>query len=210
MTVDNGGAPCVQNELLSLAICKPIVRRVAPEESVIIGFAGDGLDSKGYRDNCVVYAAVITKKLEHGSYYTDPGYTERRDCIYERNGHFQRRSDALYHPRPRDIVHDLGEPPAYGDANVLLSEGEVNFRYFRNRCPVLYKDEFLRVKEEVENLTRGHRVNHDPALYAELVRLKERLWKFESPLSSTPIASAPGGDCNCDDDDEDAIECGGC
>ncbi len=40
MTVDDGGAPCVQDGLLTLAICKPTVRRVAPEGSVIIAFAG--------------------------------------------------------------------------------------------------------------------------------------------------------------------------
>lgn len=29
MIADDGGAPCVANELLSLAICKPIIRAVA-------------------------------------------------------------------------------------------------------------------------------------------------------------------------------------
>ena len=31
MTVDDGGAPCVQDRMLTLAICKPTIRRVAPE-----------------------------------------------------------------------------------------------------------------------------------------------------------------------------------
>ena len=41
MTVDNGSAPCVQDGVLTLAICKQTIRRVAPEGSVIIAFAGD-------------------------------------------------------------------------------------------------------------------------------------------------------------------------
>ncbi len=39
MTVDDGGAPCVQDGVLTLAICKPTIRRVAPEGSFSIGFA---------------------------------------------------------------------------------------------------------------------------------------------------------------------------
>ena len=29
LTTDNGGAPCVQDNLLSLAICKPMIRMAA-------------------------------------------------------------------------------------------------------------------------------------------------------------------------------------
>ena len=43
LTVDNGGAPCVVSGRLSLAICKPIIRKVALEGSWIFGFAADSL-----------------------------------------------------------------------------------------------------------------------------------------------------------------------
>ncbi|SFN54073.1 Nmad2 family putative nucleotide modification protein [Dokdonella immobilis] len=37
LTNDDGGAPCVEDELLSLCICKPRIRSVAIEGDVLIG-----------------------------------------------------------------------------------------------------------------------------------------------------------------------------
>jgi Nucleotide modification associated domain 2 len=48
MTVDNGGAPCVQDRILSLAICKPRIRSSAlkeAEEAILLGFAAKQLRS---------------------------------------------------------------------------------------------------------------------------------------------------------------------
>ena len=104
------------------------------------------------------------------------------------------------------LEHDLGAPPHYGNATVLLSEGVENFRYFGSPCPVQHKKMFPRLRDEIERLRRGHRVNHDLKLYAELVCLKEQLWKVHSPIASTPIPSQPDGRCDCQDD---AVECGG-
>lgn len=59
LTSDNGGAPCICDGTLSLAICKPRIRSVASEGSVLLGFAGNRL----YHGNCIVYVARITKKV---------------------------------------------------------------------------------------------------------------------------------------------------
>jgi Nucleotide modification associated domain 2 len=37
LTADNGGAPCVRYGLLSLAICKPMIRKTAKEGDLIFG-----------------------------------------------------------------------------------------------------------------------------------------------------------------------------
>jgi Nucleotide modification associated domain 2 len=34
LTVDDGGAPCVQDEVLSLAICKPFIRSTAQQDNM--------------------------------------------------------------------------------------------------------------------------------------------------------------------------------
>ena len=112
----------------------------------------------------------------------------------------------MFHEGAGHLEHDLGAPPHYGNATVLLSEGVENFRYFGSQCPVQYKKMFPRLGDEIERLRRGHRVNHDLKLYAELVCLKEQLWKVHSPIASTPIPSQPDGRCDCQDD---AVECGG-
>lgn len=98
MTADNGGAPCVQEGLLTLAICEPSIRRVAPEGSVIIGFAGHCLSGDGYEDNSIVYAAVVSRRLADGEYYSRRQYARRPDCIYRRAGkRFARKARAVFH-----------------------------------------------------------------------------------------------------------------
>jgi Nucleotide modification associated domain 2 len=69
LTTDNGGAPCVQNDLLSLAICKPMMRKTATEEGgdLIFGFAANSL----HRNNPLIYVARVTKKLCTGEYFKD-------------------------------------------------------------------------------------------------------------------------------------------
>ena len=58
IVADNGGAPCVRNNLLSLAICKPKIRRTAGKGSFIFGFGG-----KEYKER-LIYIARVTAKLE--------------------------------------------------------------------------------------------------------------------------------------------------
>ena len=43
MTVDDGGAPCLRDGILSLAICKPAIRSAAEPGSLVLGFAGNEL-----------------------------------------------------------------------------------------------------------------------------------------------------------------------
>lgn len=210
MTVDNGAAPCVQNGLLTLAICKPTIRRVAPKGSVIIGFAANSLGSEGYRDNPIVYAAVVSRKLFCGDYYSKREYADRPDCIYKRTrGRLATKAKALFHSKPGHLEHDLGTPPHYQNAAVLLSEGAKNFRYFGKECRFHYKNKkgFHLLTQVVGRLAQGHRVNHDPKLYEELLRLKKQLWKDRSPFSSTPIPGKPDNRCDWDDS---AVECDGC
>lgn len=204
MTVDDGGAPCVQNGLLTLAICKPAIRRVAPEGSVIIAFAGNVMEKDGYKDNCIVYAAVVSRRLDNGNYYSKRRYAHRRDCIYKRRGvRFVLKAKAEFHHGLGNLEHDLGTPPLYANA-VLLSTGPKNYRYFGTKCPVEYKKKFPRIANEIKHLTEGHRVNHDPELYQELLRLKQMLWKARSVSPRPSIPQELVGACSCDDI---AVEC---
>jgi Nucleotide modification associated domain 2 len=55
MTSDSGMAPCVDQGVLSLAICKPSIRRRAQEGDIIFGFGGKALGET------LIYAAKIGK-----------------------------------------------------------------------------------------------------------------------------------------------------
>ena len=72
MIVDNGGAPCVQDGLLSLAICKPQIRSTIDTNDFIIGFGSNVLDNK------LIYIAKITDKLLDGEYYKQEKYYHNR------------------------------------------------------------------------------------------------------------------------------------
>ncbi len=78
LTCDNNGAPCVHEGLLSLAICKPMIRGPAQPEDLIFGFAAKSLR----RDNRLLYVARITDKVLDGGYYVQKQFAVRDDCIY--------------------------------------------------------------------------------------------------------------------------------
>lgn len=171
LTADNNGAPCVDEDakLLSLAICKPMIRSTAQPGDWIFGFAANSL----YRDNRLLYVACVTCKEKNGAYYTAPKYAQRGDCVYEKQGdHFVWREGALHHG-PSHLAHDLGNYPHYDKAHVLLG---TDFRYFGKNGSAEYKSRFPLIKQAVETLGVGHRVKHNKALREQLQELKNWLW----------------------------------
>jgi hypothetical protein len=205
MTSDDGGAPCVRDDWLTLAICKPAIRSVSKRGDVVLGFAGNEL----YRDNCLIYAAKVTDTLDGRDYFSNSRYRTRPDCIYRWDGRrFERKADARFHPSPTSLLHDLGEPPEYGRAHVLLSEGAESFRYFRDKCPAGYKQEFPHLRSLIENLAPGHRVNFEPPLLGELRRFIARVWDAPSAYPETPLPeTARDHECGIADDDVVGVEC---
>jgi hypothetical protein len=181
LIVDNGGAPCIVNGLLSLAICKPMMRCTAEENDIVIGFAGNSL----HADNRLIYVARVTEQVKNGEYYRSGKYKQRPDCIYEwQDGRFEQRQGAVYHGSPGDLVHDLGAHPTYERANTLLSR---EFCYFGASGSDAYKKAFPIVTMAVEALRRGHRVNHGPKLLAEL----EKLVQWSCDLRGPGIQGMP-------------------
>lgn len=184
LTTDNGGAPCIENGLLSLAICKPRMRASAETGDWIFGFAANSL----HRDNRLVYIARVTEKVIGGRYYDVPRFARRGDCIYERRGgRFIWRHRALHHG-PSDLIHDLGESPDYPRANVLLSD---DFRYFGGGGSANYKTLYPRIKKAVEELGRGHRRNHGDELRSQLLALRVQVWKEIRQKVAVKPSSAP-------------------
>lgn len=187
LTVDDGGAPCVENGLLSLSICKPMLRRTAERGDIVIGFAANSL----HADNRLIYVARVNEKLGNGNYYRPGKYSGRADCIYEwRDGRFAQRVGALYHGSAGDLGHDLGQHPNYPRAHTLLSR---EFCYFGASGTDAYKREFPRVSGAVGALGRGHRVHHDARLLAEL----EKLAPWSCDLNRACIQGQPKSGPRC-------------
>ena len=80
--IDNGGAPCVSNGVLSLAICKPRIRKHAKVGDMIVSFAANGMKLKCEKPQ-IVWMAKVTQVVTMKEYYNL--YKERRDCIYDDN-----------------------------------------------------------------------------------------------------------------------------
>jgi hypothetical protein len=119
LTEDNGGAPCVTSDLLSLAICKPMIRKTAKEGDLIFGFGANSLDPDNRLDpyNRLIYVARVTEKLPDGKYYKDPQFAQRADCIYRciyrvEGDSYEWKPGSLHHG-PDHLGHDLGKCPNY-------------------------------------------------------------------------------------------------
>ncbi len=189
VVADIGGAPCVAHDLLSLAICKPKIRKNAEPGSLIFGFGG-----KKYGER-LLYIACVTDKPEPGDYYRERQYSKRADCIYRAvNGTAQRKRNARYHFKTDERRSDVGLH--FENGFVLLS---TDFRYFGANGTTEYKAQFPRIHAMVTKLKRGHRRNHSPALRAELLELKTDVWKqYRRRKLGAPTEEASGLRCNTD------------
>ncbi|RYE01436.1 MAG: hypothetical protein EOP50_02005 [Sphingobacteriales bacterium] len=149
---DDGAAPNPFWGLCTLAICKPVIRRVAQKGDWIIG---TGSMKQGF-ENKVVYAMEVTDTKSLAQYDTfcnrelvekipDIRHSDPRrrlgDCIYD-------FSTGL--PQQRPGVHDAGNVGRdLGGKNVLLSN---NFIYFGS-CPQELPPDLLPIVRQGQ----GHR-----------------------------------------------------
>lgn len=101
---DDGMAPCIDRGLLTLATCKPRIRKTARPGDWVIGFY-----PKPWDPGVVSWAARISDKMEHVAYQGRHG--RRSDAVYAPgpDGRPMRlRED--YHPLQKDMDKDLSAP----------------------------------------------------------------------------------------------------
>lgn len=171
--VDDGGAPCVSRGHLSLAICKPAIRRTADKGDIVFAFGSNNGEDP---PNRLVYIAVVSQVVRGAAYYVAPQYASRPDCIYRRlpSGEFVLRDDARFHTNVDRRPRDLGNPPDYPNACTILSD---DFRYFGASGTDEWKAAAPNLTRLVQNLGEGHRVKLSQELRDELRLLKERVWR---------------------------------
>jgi hypothetical protein len=200
MTTDNGGAPAVWDGVLSLAICKPQIRKSASEGDFVIG-----VGAKTTIGERLIYVAQVTHKLRRGEYFRDPSYYDRPDCVYRWDGEsksFFWDPEKEYHS-DEDIAHDLGlRKNGYPKAQVLMS---TRFSYFGSQGTESYKAKYPRVQTLVERLAQGHRVNYSNPRLQELKSLLSEYLEMSSV--STPTEGRKDGRCNGRDDHHTVFSC---
>src|SRR5258708_3774762 len=103
VTVDDGIAPCPQDGLLTLGVCKPAIRRTAQAGDYLVG-----IGSNDWYPDKLIYIARTDEPIFGPDYYRRNGsHWRRHDCIYEH------LSGASYHwlnPGGRP-VHDPSPIP---------------------------------------------------------------------------------------------------
>lgn len=193
LTHDANGAPCIEGDILTLAICKPMIRATARVGDFLFGFAASSLR----RDNRLVYIARVTGVEVGGDYYEHERYAERPDRVYVRgdDGRFSIRPDAAYHDCGTLLERDVGAFPEYEKARVLVSD---DFRYFgtSSEPPIVDLSAYPAVRRLVHGLGQGHRVNHPPEVSGELRQLRLALWSMHAER----VVGAPSDSSACGPD----------
>lgn len=182
LSYDGGKAPCVMNRLLTLAICKPDIRRVAGEDDWVLGFAPR---EDGWR---LRYAAQLGNPILGRSYYMSPRYRHRRDCIYEwKSSRFELRRNVKFHKTREDLLKDVGsKTDGYKNAIVLPSR---KFWYFgENAKPLSFflPNEGRALRRKLHRLYQKHRVNHTEAVKNDLLSILRRLKRMKGGKLGDP------------------------
>lgn len=107
LAADNGMAPCLQGDVLSLACCKPQIRRSAGSGDWVVGYLPKRM--KHGRPH-VVWAGRVSEVLTLGDYQAR--HPHRHDAIYRRTGHSWEGNEILeplrddYHEDERSRFRD--------------------------------------------------------------------------------------------------------
>ena len=147
LTHDHGVAPCPQGGTITLATCKPVIRRCASVGDWVIGFRPGSMER-----GLVLWAGRVAEKMTHGEYQRR--HPERLDAVYAEspNGTY-RRLVKDYHPTASEMARDLSAP-------VLIFDG-----VYLNGQPEPLPEDLMHIAAS----GRGHRVGGTNARDEELL-----------------------------------------
>ena len=205
-TTDSGIAPCAtpptktHQALLSLAICKPTIRRSAHVGDYIIGLSSTALakSADAYPRNSIIYIAKVDRKIRGEHYHHRDGeadtseFRHRSDRIYAYNKtsrRYRMLPNQTGHTESNNMSRELGklsdnEGKSYKNSWVLLSS---KFRYFGKDVR-----EIPTTLPALLNVGRAHRVYKDTDPEGgELNALVDRLYEYGTAY--TQDASAGEG-----------------
>ena len=78
LVADNGMAPCVEQGILTLCLCKPLIRKSACVGEWVVGFVPKRVNDGRVH---VAWAGRIAKSVSMGDY--EKGFSDRQDAIYK-------------------------------------------------------------------------------------------------------------------------------
>ena len=108
---DTGDAPCAEGGLLTLATCKPNIRRVAKPGDWIAGFHSISTrpQKAGWTPGRLIWIGQVSDAMSPGQY--EFYYNGRQDAAYRRVSETEYvRLRPYYHDDPKSIAKDLRAP----------------------------------------------------------------------------------------------------
>lgn len=213
VTVDDGVAPCPQDGLLTLAICKPAIRRTAMKGAYLIG-----VGSINRYQGKLIYVAQIEEPIPGAEYYRrGSAYRDRWDCIYtltagkyEWRNHGGRR---VHDPAKTggQMKRDVGFCGRQSNAVVLPSR---RFAYFgkdtANHSEKIW-EKFTDIWAFAHPFGQSHLVHHRSDRQNRLEEFCE--WVLTQPWPGFPMMDKPHNVPNsshCHDCGGKRVVCGEC
>lgn len=137
---DHGIAPCPEDQLITLATCKPEIRRMAKPGDWVLGFCPGSLER-----GMLLWGGKVKQVMAHGEY--ERAHRGRPDALYrERTDGTFERVDPAYHPAEDEMMRDLSGPVLVFDRRLSV--------YLDGHAVLLPEDLF-----HLAPTGRGHRVN---------------------------------------------------
>ena len=113
IATDAGSAPNYDPPFVTLAVCKPVIRRKASIGDLVLAFAGKPVNP--YEPHAVVWAGVVTERMTFSDYWSDPRFAGKKPDRCPRPDNFYRPTpdggllwvDNRVHG-PEATTHDTG------------------------------------------------------------------------------------------------------
>lgn len=174
LTHDHGVAPCPAGGRITLATCKPVIRRTASPGDWVLGFRPGSLER-----GLLLWAGRVERVMEHGDYERE--YRGRPDAVYREveGGGFERLLPD-YHPSQKELNRDTSAP-------VLLFDPAVSV-YLNGQPRPLPQD-----LAHLAAAGRGHRTGG--TLPGDVARLEAWLSSLEKLPPADAVVAARGSGC---------------
>ena len=117
ITTDRGSAPNYDEPAVTLAICKPRIRRCAKERDLVLAFNGKTLD---HRPHSVRWAGTVSEVLSLEEYWDDPRFRGKRPDRSKTPDNIYRTADGYLSQIPNNSHDEVNKGTDIRGKNALI------------------------------------------------------------------------------------------
>ncbi|MES2849531.1 MAG: hypothetical protein V4685_10780 [Bacteroidota bacterium] len=175
MTHDTGFAPNPFHNIMTLANCKPLIRKIKTRDVYIAGFTSKALCGEKMGEERLVYIMRVTDKLSYAQYYTDVHFKCK---IPSKGSLISKAGDNIYKPsdtekigfiqldnwnhKYKNINHDLsGEYVLISNNFFYFGSGAIPVERFKINIPRVQSAHGVKT-DNIEDLLTYLKENYQP------------------------------------------------